>query len=259
MLLVIDAGNTNITFGIYKGETLLHTFRLTTKQSRTPDEFGMDVSQFLAHFGVSGEKIHAAILASVVPDIVGALCEGVEKYLGIRPLIVGPGTRTGIKILTGYPQEIGADRIVDAAGAYYTYGGPVLVIDFGTATTYDLITGDGGFKAGITAPGIRGSAASLWSTTAKLPEFEIKKPDSILAKETISSLQAGLVYGYIGSAEYIIKEVKKESGIPDLKVVATGGLGRIIFEETDEIEIYDPDLTLKGLRIIYEKQSASHA
>ena len=253
MLLVIDVGNTNIVFGVYDGDELKNTFRLTTKKARTPDEFGMDIHHFLQYFGVNPEDLNAAILVSVVPDSVDALCEGVRKYLGANPLIVGPGTKTGIKILTGYPQEIGADRIVDAAGAYYIYGGPVLVIDFGTATTYDLITEDGGFKAGITAPGIRGSAASLWTNAAKLPEFEIRKPESILAKETISSLQAGLVYGYIGSAEYIIRQVKKESGYDNLKVVATGGLGRIIFNETEEIQVYDPDLTLKGLRIIYEK------
>ena len=256
MLLVVDAGNTNIVFGVFDGETLKDTFRLTTKKDRTPDEFGLDILSFIRHFGLDPEELDACILASVVPDIVDDLCAGILKYLGLRVLNVGPGTRTGIKILTGYPQEIGADRIVDAAGAFYTYGGPVLVIDFGTATTYDLITEDGGFKAGITAPGLRGSAASLWSNAAKLPEFEIRKPSSILAKETISSLQAGLVYGYIGSAEYIIREVKKESGYKDLKVVATGGLGRIIYEETDEIQIYDPDLTLKGLRLIYEKNTA---
>ena len=166
---------------------------------------------------------------------------------------MGPGTKTGIKIATENPREIGADRIVDAVGAYEKYGGPVLVLDFGTATTYDLVTEDGSFTAGITAPGIRISAKALWTDTAKLPEIEIKKPASILAGETISSMQAGLMYGQIGATEYIIKEVKRESGFKDLKVVSTGGLGRLVSEETDMIDVYDPYLTLEGLRLIYLK------
>jgi type III pantothenate kinase len=163
------------------------------------------------------------------------------------------GVKTGIKIITGNPREIGADRIVDAVAAYELYGGPVFVIDFGTATTYDLILADGAFAAGITSPGIAICANALWNETAKLPEIEIKKPASILAKETVSSMQAGLVYGYIGQTEYIIKQVKKEADLPDLKVVATGGLGKIISDETDLIDVYDPMLTMKGLWCIYQK------
>jgi type III pantothenate kinase len=182
-----------------------------------------------------------------------SLVNAMERYLKKKPLIVGPGIKTGIKIITEAPKEIGADRIVDAVAAYDIYGGPILVIDFGTATTYDLITGDGEFAAGITAPGIKISAKALWEDTAKLPEIEIKKPASILAQETITSMQAGLVYGQIGQTEYIIKKVKEESGIDDLKVVATGGLGSIVSEETDMIEVYDRNLTMHGLRLIYEK------
>ncbi len=156
--------------------------------------------------------------------------------------------------MTGNPKEIGADRIVDAMAAYTLYGGPVLVIDFGTATTYDLILEDGSFVAGITSPGIRISAKALWEDTAKLPAIEIRKPKSILAKDTITSMQAGLVYGYIGQTEYIIRKVKEESGLGDeLHVVATGGLGKIIADEVDAIQVYDNMLTLKGLRLIYEK------
>ena len=173
--------------------------------------------------------------------------------MGTPPLIVGPGVKTGIKITTENPRAVGADRVVDAVAAYEIYGGPVLVVDFGTATTYDLVTEDGCFAAGITAPGIRISAKALWEGTAKLPEVEIKKPKSILAQETISSMQAGLVYGQIGQTEYIVSQVKKESGYDNLKVVATGGLGRLISEEAESIEIYNSNLTLEGLRIIYEK------
>ena len=170
-------------------------------------------------------------------------------------LTVGAGIKTGIKIVTENPKEVGCDRVVDAVAAYELYGGPVLVIDYGTATTYDLVTEDGCFAAGITAPGIRISAKALWDGTAKLPEIEIKKPASILAQETISSMQAGLVYGQIGQTEYIIQRVKKETGYDNLKVVATGGLGRIIAEETDMIQEYNSSLTLEGLRIIYEKNN----
>ncbi len=161
--------------------------------------------------------------------------------------------KTGIRITTENPREIGADRIVDVVGAYEKYGGPVLVIDFGTATTYDLVTADGCFGVGITAPGIRISAKALWTDTAKLPEIEIKKPASILAGETISSMQAGLMYGQIGATEYIIRKVREESGFKDMKVVSTGGLGRLVADETDMIDVYDPTLTLEGLRIIYNK------
>ena len=170
-------------------------------------------------------------------------------------MVVETGIKTGIRIVTAHPQQIGADRIVDAAAAFELYGGPVFVIDFGTATTYDLVDETGAFVSGVTAPGIRISAKALWQDAAKLPEIEIRKPDSVLAKETISSMQAGLVYGQIGQTEYIVKRTKQETGIRDLKVVATGGLGTIIANETDCIDVYDPTLTLQGLRIIFDKQN----
>ena len=203
--------------------------------------------------GITTDMIEGCIVASVVPDVMHSLTGGILRYVGVKPLIVGPGLKTGIKIVTENPRAIGADRIVDAVAAYEKYGGPVLVIDFGTATTYDLVTEEGHFAAGITAPGIRISSEALWSQAAKLPKIEIQKPKSILAQETISSMQAGLVYGQIGQTEYIIRKVKEESGLADLKVVATGGLGRLISDETDTIDVYDSALTLDGLRIIYEK------
>ncbi len=253
MLLVIDAGNTNITFGVYKEKKLITTFRMTTMLARTSDEFGMSIIQLLGMNGIEQKEIKGTIIASVVPNIMHALVGSIKRYMKMIPICVGPGIKSGIKIITENPREIGADRIVDAVAAYTIYGGPVLVIDFGTATTYDLVTEDGSFAAGITAPGIRISAKALWEDTAKLPEIEIRKPKSILAQETVSSMQAGLVYGQIGQTEYIINQVKKESGYESLKVVATGGLGRIIADATDAIEVYDSVLTLEGLRIIYEK------
>ena len=204
MILVVDVGNTNITFGIYDRKNLVTTFRLMAKTQRTSDEYGVLITELLSKNHVNTREIEGAIIA---------------------------------------------------VAAYELYGGPVLVLDFGTATTYDLVDEKGCFCAGITAPGIRISAKALWEDAAKLPEIEIKKPASILAQETISSMQAGLVYGQIGQTEYIVNRVKKETGYGDLKVVATGGLGRIIAEETDVIQEYNSALTLEGLRIIYEKNN----
>lgn len=253
MILVIDVGNTNITYGVYEKDKMITTFRMMSKMLRTSDEYGISICELLRANNVERENITGCIIASVVPNVMHSLTGAIVRYLKVTPLIVGAGIKTGIKIVTENPKEIGPDRIVDAVAAYEKYGGPVLVLDFGTATTYDLITEDGCFTAGITAPGIRISAKALWEDTAKLPEVEIKKPASILAQETISSMQAGLVYGQIGQTEYIINQVKKESGLKNLKVVATGGLGRIIADETDAIGVYDSSLTLDGLRIIYEK------
>ncbi len=253
MLLVVDVGNTNITCGVYEGEVIKATFRITTKIPRTSDEYAMMFTNMLALQDVSIKQIEGSIVASVVPDVMHSLTGGIVKSTNTKPLIVGQGIRTGINIVTENPRAIGADRIVDAVAAYEKYGGPILVLDFGTATTYDYVTAEGNFAAGVTAPGIRISSEALWKSAAKLPNVEIKKPKSILAKETISSMQAGLIYGQIGQTEYIIKKVKEETGIPNMKVVATGGLGRIIADETDAIDIYDSSLTLDGLRIIYDK------
>ncbi len=253
MLLVVDVGNTNITLGVFRDSELLASFRLMTGIARTSDEYGLLLCDLIEHRGMKVSDIDAVIVSSVVPTIMYSFNSGVKKYLNRNPFEVKPGTKTGIKITTGNPYEIGADRIVDAVGAYEQYGGPIIVIDFGTATTYDVILEDGSFTAGITAPGIRTCAKALWQETAKLPEIEIKKPDSILAKETISSMQAGLVYGCIGQTEYIIRKIKEETGLSNMKAVATGGLGKIIADETDLIDIYDPNLTLNGLRLIYNR------
>ncbi len=253
MLLVVDVGNTNITLGVFRDSELLASFRLMTGIARTSDEYGLLLCDLIEHRGMKVSDIDAVIVSSVVPTIMYSFNSGVKKYLNRNPFEVKPGTKTGIKITTGNPYEIGADRIVDAVGAYEQYGGPVIVIDFGTATTYDVILEDGSFTAGITAPGIRTCAKALWQETAKLPEIEIKKPDSILAKETISSMQAGLVYGCIGQTEYSIRKIKEETGLSNMKAVATGGLGKIIADETDLIDIYDPNLTLNGLRLIYNR------
>lgn len=253
MLFVIDVGNTNITCGVYDGDRLSCTFRIQSKTPRTSDEFGMIMCDLITRNGVDISAIDGVIIATVVPNIMHSLTASIVKYMNIKPLVVGPGIKTGINIDTPNPKEIGPDRIVDAVAAYELYGGPILVLDFGTATTYDLVTEDGRFTVGITAPGVRISAEALWLGTAKLPEIEIEMPRSILANDTIWSMQAGLMYGQIGQTEYIINQVKKETGYDKLKVVATGGLGRIISNETKMIDEYNSDLTLEGLRLIYAK------
>lgn len=255
MLITIDVGNTNITVGVFENEEIRATFRITTKMPRTSDEYGMLLLNLLEQNDIEPKDIDDAIIASVVPNVMHALENAVIKYLHITPIFIEPGIKTGIRIAIDNPKQVGADRIVDAAAAYGLYGGPVLVLDFGTATTYDLVDENGTFITGITAPGIQTAAKALWEDAAKLPEIEIKKPDSIMAKDTITSMQAGLVYGQIGQTEYIIKEVKKASGLENIKVVATGGLGRIIASETSEIDIFDPTLTLKGMLLIYKKQN----
>ena len=213
MLLVIDVGNTNITLGVFNKDELFGTFRMKTKQPRTSDEYGITLQELVERHGIESSKINAVILASVVPDVMHSLGSAIIKYFGVKPVVVSAGIKTGIRIVTENPRQVG--------------------------------------------PGIRTSAQSLWGEADMLPAIEIRKPNSILAKETITAMQAGLVYGQIGQTEYIIKRMKEESGYPDAKVIATGGLGKMIANETDMIDVYDSQLTLKGLRFIYEKNKKS--
>ena len=253
MLLTIDVGNTNITMGVFQGEFLQGMFRMTTKQSRTSDEYGFTICGILEHRGIDPKNIDAVIIASVVPDIMHSLTSGIIKYLDATPVIVSHETPSGIRVNTDQPSRTGADRIVNAVAGYAIAKGPVIVVDFGTATTYDLIGPDGTLDACIIAPGIETAGRSLWGGAAMLPAIQIRKPESILAKETVSGMQGGLVYGAVGQTEYIVKKMKEESGYSDAYVIATGGLGKIIARETDCIDLYDPRLTLNGLRMIYDR------
>ena len=255
MILAIDVGNTNITCGVFDGDNIVACFRLTTKMPRTSDEYAMILSNLLEQNQLKSTDIEDAIICSVVPNVMHSLQSAFIKYFDIVPIVVEAGIKTGIRVATPNPQQIGADRIVDAVAAYELYGGPALVIDFGTATTYDLVDDKGAFLGGITAPGIRISAKALWEDAAKLPEIEIKKPENVLGKDTITSMQSGLVYGQIGQTEYLIRKVKEESGFDNLKVVVTGGLGRIIANETSMIDVYDANLTLRGINLVYKKQN----
>ena len=253
MLLAIDAGNTNITFAVFKDKEIIAGFRTTTATPRTSDEYGLVITNLLELRGIKKSEVKNVIISSVVPNIMHSLNNAIIKYFGIDPIVVGPGIKTGIKLVSPNPHEIGSDRIVNVVAGYELYGGPVIVIDFGTATTYDFVTEDAVFLAGVTCPGISLSAKALWQGAAKIPEIEIVKPSTILAKDTISSIQAGLVYGCVGQTEYIIEKIKEEYGMKNIKVVATGGLGRTIAEATDKIDLYDPDITMHGLRIIFDK------
>lgn len=253
MLLAIDLGNTNIKCAIFDGKEIVATFRLTTDKLRTSDEFGISIRSLLEFDGIKISDIDSAVIASVVPNVMHSLNNAVKKFFGIEPLIVGPGVKTGIKLVKTNPNEVGSDRIVDGVAALEMYGGPVIVVDYGTATKFDYFSADHVFESAVTCPGIMLSAQSLWAGTAKLPQIEIMDPGSIMCKDTTTSLQAGILYGHIGEAEYIIRRLKAESKEENIKVVATGGLASTIYNKTDEIEFLEPNLTMHGLRIIYEK------
>jgi type III pantothenate kinase len=253
MVLVVDIGNSNIVVGVYQKDEIIGSWRMVTRSEKTSDEYGIFILNLLSYNNIEYKKIKSVIVSSVVPNLIHSFQNAMRKYFNIDPLIVGPGIKTGITINTDNPREVGADRIVDLVAAYDQYGGPLIVIDFGTATTYDVVSEKGEFKYGITSPGLQITADALWQRTAQLPSIEIKKPDSILAKNTITSMQAGLVYGYIGQVEYIVKKIKEEMNNESIKVIATGGLGRMMADETSSIDIYDPQLLLKGLKIIHDK------
>ena len=251
MLLVIDVGNTNITLGIFDGDRVFGSFRIKSKQPRTSDEYGITLQELVERHGIDSKEITDVIIASVVPDIMHSLGSAIIKYFHIKPVVVSAGIKTGIRIVTENPRQVGPDRIVDAVAAYTLFGGPVIVVDFGTATTYDIVGPDGTFEAGVIAPGIRTSAQALWGEADMLPAIEIRKPPSILAKETISSMQGGLIYGQIGQTEYIVSRLKEESGYAEAKVVATGGVGKKDVSGTEGIDVDEPQLTLKGVRVIF--------
>ncbi len=252
MLLVVDIGNTNITLGLYDEEKLVASYRLTTWFKRTSDEYGFMIEHFLSSAKVETEAIEDVIISSVVPKVMHSFTNSIRRYLKREPLIVGPGMKSGIVIKYDNPKEVGADRIVDAAGAHFYYGGDLLVIDFGTATTFEYIDQEGVYHGGVIMPGVEISAKALSDNAAKLPEIAINKKNSVLVKNTIDAMQSGVYFGYLGACEYIIRRFKEETK-KDLKVIATGGLGKIIAQNTKLIDIYDRELTFKGLYYIYQK------
>lgn len=255
MLLALDVGNTNIKAALFQDREIVASFRLTTQTPRTSDEFGIVLVSLLKSHGYEKDQVDDVIITSVVPVVMHALINASIRFFGTKPLVVGPGTKTGIRLVKTNPAEVGPDRIVDGVAALTMYGGPVIVVDYGTATKYDYFTADGAFEGAVTAPGIMLSLRALWTGTAMLPEIQIKDPGSILAKNTETSLQAGILYGKIGETEYIIDRIKRESGVdPEtIKVVATGGLASTIADATDRLQYLEPNLTMYGLKFIYDK------
>lgn len=252
MIIGIDIGNTNITIGLIENHDIVKSYRLTTRTKRTSDEYGFLIRSFLIDADVTINDIDDVIISSVVPKIMYSFTNSIRKYIKKEPIIIAPGVKTGVALNIDNPKEIGADKIVNAAGAIKFYRGNCLIIDFGTATTIDYIDENNTLKGGIIAPGIEISANALYEKAAKLPEVEIKKPKKYLGKNTIESMQSGIVFGYIGQIEYLIKKIKDEIGNQNIMVIATGGLGRLIANETSLIDIYDADLTFKGLDAVYE-------
>ena len=253
MLLVIDVGNTNYVLGVYRNNKLIKCWRMATSGIRTADETGILIHSLFDNSDVKASSIDAVIISSVVPDIMYSLTQGIRKYLDIEPMIVSAGMKTGISIKRDNPKAVGADRIVDMVAVNEIYGGPAIVIDYGTANTFDVINDKSEFITGFITPGISICADALNKRAAQLPKIEIKKPKSIVVKNTVGSIQAGLVLGHIGQTVYIIDRLKKELNLPAMKVIATGGLARVIDPDRKIFDVLDPVLTLKGLNILYHK------
>lgn len=254
MLLVIDEGNTNIKLGVYQKDKLLESWRLSVKVARTADELGITINSLFSTKGLTFKDIDGIILSSVQPSLNYTVEHACEYYMKIKPIMVGPGIKTGLNIKYVNPQEVGADRIVNSVAAYKLYGGPCVVVDFGTATTFNLISEKGEFVGGCIAPGIKTSLESLVENASKLTNVELIKPKSVIGKTTVTNLQAGIVYGFAGLVKYLIEKLKIDGNCPSAKVIFTGGLSALIMDVEKSLEVYKIDryLTLKGLKIIYD-------
>jgi type III pantothenate kinase len=253
MIVVMDVGNTNIAFGVYEGKKLVNHWRMATDRDKTSDEFGMFFMNIFNYEKLDVRKVEAVLLASVVPPIMYSLEHAIKKYFKLEPIVIGPGIKTGINIKYENPREVGADRIVNAVAALEIYGGPFIIVDFGTATTFCAVTANAEYLGGVICPGIKISAEALFQKAAKLPRIELSKPDTVIGRNTVASMQSGIVYGYVGKVDYIVKRMKREMKEDNIKVIATGGLARLIASESETIDEINGLLTLEGLRIIYEK------
>ncbi len=256
MLLTIDIGNTNITLGLYQGKDLGSRWRLATAYDHMPDEYGLQLIGLLEHAGFTPEEVTGICMASVVPPITGKIIEACRQYLNKDPLVVDAGVKTGVRVRYEEPRAVGADRIVDAVAVLNLYGTPACVVDFGTATTFDAIAENGDYLGGAIAPGIGIAADALFQRTAKLPRVDLQKPPSVIGRNTVHSMQSGLLYGYVGLVEGMVARFRQELG-PKMKVIATGGLADVLANETKVLQIIAPWLTLDGLQMIWEMNHTS--
>ncbi|MBQ4099603.1 MAG: type III pantothenate kinase [Clostridia bacterium] len=254
MIFCIDIGNSNIKYAIFDGSKVKGTFRVTSKRDATSDEYGVIVRDLLREASIPKEEIKGVIMSSVIPSLNYTMEHMCRDYLGVSPLIIGPGVKTGLNIKTDNPKEVGSDIIVDSVSAIKKLGvgTPIIAIDFGTATTFDVINEKGELVGVVISPGIKSALDSLTLSTANLPKIELERPKTVIGKNTVSCMQSGIIYGFAGLVDNIVNNIKNELKRPDTKVIATGGLGKVIYKETKTIEYFDDMLTLNGLRHIYE-------
>ncbi|MBE5772954.1 MAG: type III pantothenate kinase [Clostridiales bacterium] len=255
MILTLDIGNTNMKTALFDGMEMKQYWRVATDRNRTSDEYGIILMNLLKHSGISKESIEGIMMSSVVPQINFTIEHMCRNYFGMDPMKIEPGVKTGINIKYENPRELGSDRIANAVAAYELYGGPCITIDFGTATSFGAISAKGEFLGGAICPGLKLAAEALTERAAKLPRFELSKPETVIGRNTVTNMQSGIVYGYIGQVNYLIERMKREIGSPDVKVIATGGLSALVAGESNVIDVMDGLLTLKGLCLIYEKNA----
>ncbi|MGI6004891.1 MAG: type III pantothenate kinase [Christensenellales bacterium] len=253
MILVLDIGNTNIKTGLFDGSKLCASWRMATDRLRTSDEYGVYFDALLRFSGYDKDDILGVIMSSVVPASNYTMEHMIRDFFGRKPIMVGPGVKTGLNILYEDPREVGSDRIVTAVAAYTRFGGPCIVVDFGTATTFNVISKDGAFLGGAICPGLKVATDALVKNTSKLPTVELTMPESVIGRTTVSNMQAGIIYGYVGQVEYIVKKMKDELGDKNAYVVATGGLAHLIAVETNCFDAIDQELSLYGLNILYQR------
>ena len=258
MLLAIDIGNTNVTLGVFQGDAMKASWRMSTSVHRESDEYAVLLLNMLQHECISPSSVTQAVICSVVPPLAPTFVELCQRYFHTEPLVVETGVKTGIRIAMDNPREVGADRVVNAAAARHLFGGPLIVIDFGTATTFDVVSREGEYIGGAISPGVALGAEALFTRTAQLPRVELVHPKNVIGKGTVSAMQSGILYGYVGLVEGMVARIQAEMG-RKVKVIATGGLSTLMARETTVINAVEPDLTLIGLRIVYElnRQQAS--
>ena len=255
MIFTMDIGNTNIKTALFEGENMVQYWRLSTNKQMSSDEYGILLANLFRHNGLDMKAVTGIIISSVAPSINFTIEHMVQNYFGLSPMMVVPGVRTGINLKYDNPRELGSDRIANAVAAWELYGGPCIFIDFGTATTFGVMSAKGEFLGGAICPGLKLASEALVDRAAKLPRFELVKPESAIGRNTIANLQSGIIYGHVGLVTYLIQKMRQELKAPDARVIATGGMALLVAAETDMIDVLDGTLTLKGLRLIYEKNA----